>query len=62
MVKHLNGWEMSKKLNANYKVFVKAFSGAKTTCMYDYAKPLVRINSSCTLVEMTCRPTNHQKK
>ena len=22
MVKHLNGWEMSKKLNANCKVFV----------------------------------------
>ena len=22
MVKHLNGWEMSKKLNTNYKVFV----------------------------------------
>ena len=30
MVKHLNGWEMSKKLNANCKVFVKTFSGAKT--------------------------------
>ena len=42
MVKHLNGWEMSKKLNANCKVFVKTFSGAKTTCMHDYVKPLVR--------------------
>ena len=30
MVKHLNGWEMSKKLNTNWKVFVKTFSGAKT--------------------------------
>ena len=39
MVKHLNGWEMSKKLNANCKVFVKTFSGAKTTCMHDYVKP-----------------------
>ena len=39
MVKHLNGWEMSKKLNANCKVFVKTFSGAKTTCMQDYVKP-----------------------
>ena len=35
MVKQLNGWEMSKKLNANCKVFVKTFSGAKTTCMHD---------------------------
>ena len=31
MVKHLNGWEMSKKFNANCKVFVKTFSGAKAT-------------------------------
>ena len=42
MVKHLNGWEMSKKLNANCKVFVKTFSGAKTACMNDYVKPSVR--------------------
>ena len=39
MVKHLNEWEMSKKLNTNCKVFVKTFSGAKTTCMHDYVKP-----------------------
>ena len=42
MVKHLNGWEMSKKLNANCKVSVKTFSGAKTICMHDYIKPSVR--------------------
>ena len=42
MVKHLNGWEMSKKLNTNCKVFLKTFSGAKTACMHDYLKPLVR--------------------
>ena len=42
MVEHLNEWEMSKKLNANWTVFVKAFSGAKTICMKDYVKPLVR--------------------
>ena len=42
VVKHLNGWKMSKKLNANCKVFVKTFSGAKTTCMNDYVKPSVR--------------------
>ena len=42
MIKHLNGWELSKKLNANCKVFVKTFSGAKTTCMNDYVKPSLR--------------------
>ena len=31
-----------QKLNANCKVFVKTFSGAKTTCMHDYVKPSVR--------------------
>ena len=30
---------MSKKLNANCKVFVKTFSGAKTTFIHDYVKP-----------------------
>ena len=39
MEKYLNGWEMSKKLNANCKVFVKTFSGARTTCMHNYVKP-----------------------
>ena len=33
---------MSKKLNANCKVLVKTFSGAKTACMHDYVKPSVR--------------------
>ena len=42
LVKHLNGWKMSKKLNANCKVLVKTFSGAKTTCMSDCLKPSVR--------------------
>ena len=42
MVKHLNGWEMSKKLNVNCKEFVKTFSGATTACINDYVKPSVR--------------------
>ena len=29
MVKHCNGWEMSKKLNAECKVFVKTFQVQK---------------------------------
>ena len=41
LVKHLNGWEISKKLNANVQLFVKTFSGRKTTCMNDYVKPSV---------------------
>ena len=45
MVKHLNGWEMSKKLNGYCNVFVKTFSGAKIACMHNYVKPSVRSSS-----------------
>ena len=45
MVKHIYGWEMNKKLNNKRKVFVRSFSGAKTTCMRDYIKPCLRENS-----------------
>ena len=65
MVKHLNGWEISKKLNKNCKVFVKTFSGAKTACAHNYVNPsvrAVRIISSFTLVQITCGPINHQKR
>ena len=42
IVKYLNGWEVSKNLNANCKVFVKTFSDGKLTCMNNYVKPSVR--------------------
>ena len=45
MIKHVNGWEISWKLQGNCKVYVKRFSGAKTKCMKDYIKPSQRENS-----------------
>ena len=45
MIKHVNGWEISRKLQGNCKVYVKHFSRAKTKCMKDYIKPLQRENS-----------------
>ena len=42
MLKHLNGWEMSKKVKSDCKIFVKHFSGATTNCMEDYMKPSLR--------------------
>ena len=45
MIKHVNGWEISRRLQGNCKVYVKHFSGAKTKCMKDYIKPLQRENS-----------------
>ena len=45
MIKHVNGWEISRKLQGNCKVYVKHFSGAKSKCMKDYIKPSQRENS-----------------
>ena len=43
MIKHLNGWDMSKKVHkSECKVYVKSFPGAKTSCMKDYVKPSLR--------------------
>ena len=36
MIIHISGWEISKKLPSNTKVYIKHFSGAKTRCMEDY--------------------------
>ena len=44
MVKHINGWEISKCLQSDCKVYVKQFSGTKTKCMKDYTKPSLREN------------------
>ena len=44
MIKHVNGWEISRKLQGNCKVYVKHFSGAKTKCIKDYIKPSQREN------------------
>ena len=41
MVKHLNGWEMSKKMK-NCKVYLRTFSGRKVQFMGDYYKQSMR--------------------
>ena len=43
IVKHVNGWEIAKKL-PNCKVYAKSFSGAKVRCMKDYLKSSLRQN------------------
>ena len=42
MLKHLNGWEMTKKVKNDWKIFVKHFSDATTNYMEDYMKPSLR--------------------
>ena len=41
MVKHLHGWELSKKMK-NCKVYVRSVPFAKVQCMNDYKKPSMR--------------------
>ena len=42
MTKLLNGSEMAKKIQSNYKIYVKTFSGAAVSCMEDYIKPSLK--------------------
>ena len=42
MVKHVEGWQLSK--STNQKVYVRNFTGAKVKCMKDYVKPCIREN------------------
>ena len=43
MIKHLNGWDMPKKVHkSECTIYVKSFSGAKISCMKDYVKPSLR--------------------
>ena len=38
MIRHVNGWDLSKKLKPKCKVMVRSFPGATTQCVNDYVK------------------------
>ena len=65
MIKHLNGWDMSKKVHkSECKVYVKSFPGAKTSCIKDYVKSSLRKHQTIlyyTLERMTLIPIKLQK-
>ena len=44
MVKHIEGWKLTKKTDKNHKIYVRSFPGAKVKFMKDYAKPCIREN------------------
>ena len=47
MIKHMNSWDMSKKVHkSECKVYVKSFPGVKTSCMKDYLKPSLKTTPS----------------
>ena len=45
IVKHIQGWEITKKLDNKQKVYVRQFSGSKVSCMKDYVKPSILENN-----------------
>ena len=45
IVKHIQGWEITKKLDNKQNVYVRHFSGSKVSCMKDYVKPSIRENN-----------------
>ena len=43
MIKHLNRWDMSKKVHkSECKIYVKSFPGAEPSCIKVYVKPSLR--------------------
>ena len=44
MVKHLNEYEISRKIQSKCRVYVPNFPGDKTSCMKDHLKPSLREN------------------
>ena len=42
MVKHIQGWDISSKLDNKHTVYVGSFSSAKVKSMKDYSKPCIK--------------------
>ena len=45
IVKHIQGWEITKKLGNKQKAYVRQFSGSKVSYMKDHVKPSSRENN-----------------
>ena len=45
MVKHVQGWDITKRIDYKRKVYVRHFSRSKADCMKDYMKPCIRENN-----------------
>ena len=45
IVKHVEGWKLSKNVDRKHKVYVRSFSSAKVKPMKYYVKPCIRENN-----------------
>ena len=50
MVKHVQGWYITKRADNKRKVYVTQFSGSKVDCMKDYMKRCIRENNPDHLI------------
>ena len=61
MIKHINGWEIFKRLQSDCKVYVKQFSGARTKCMKDYMKLSLRENPDHFILHVSANDSNTER-
>ena len=50
MVKHIEGWKLTKNTDKNHKIYVRSFAGSKVKCMKDYAKRCICENDPDHLI------------
>ena len=60
MIKHVNGYDMSKKLK-NCKAYVKSFSGSNVRCMKDHMKPSMREKPDHTILHVGTNDLNSDR-
>ena len=62
MMKYLNVWDMFKKVyRSECKIYIKSFSGAKTSCMEDYVKPSLRSKTKHLILHVGKNDLNPNK-
>lgn len=45
-MKHVEGWNLTKLIDREYKIYVRHFARAKVACMKDDMKPCIRENDA----------------
>ena len=61
MVKHFNGYDISRRLPSEWKVYVRNFPGAKKRCMEDYLMPSLRENPDNFILHVGTNDLNSQR-
>ena len=65
MIKHVQGWDITKRIDNKRKIYVRQFSASKVDCMKNYMKPCIRESNPDNLifhVGTTDVPSNEKAK